>query len=130
MLEGEGGGHRPLGKGVLAELFRLRGAGVRMVVLNACHSIPQAEAIAEHVGCAIGMRRAIGSEAASEFAAALYRAIGSGRLRSKAFDAARLHLRRRRAFRTSDASALGEEIRPTSGASGAEIRRYSLAAPM
>ncbi|HLM76227.1 MAG TPA: CHAT domain-containing protein, partial [Polyangiaceae bacterium] len=92
MLEGDDGSPRPIGKAVLSELFRLRGAGVRAVVLSACHSLPQAEAIAEHVDCAIGMRRAIGSEAATEFSAALYHAIGSGDSIRRAFDAARLHL--------------------------------------
>lgn len=92
MLEGDDGSPQPVGKGVLAELFRLRGGGVRMVVLSACHSLPQAEAIAEHVDCAIGMRRAIGSEAAAEFSAALYHAIGSGDFIPRAFESARLHL--------------------------------------
>jgi hypothetical protein len=92
MLEGDDGSPRPVGKRVLAELFRLRGAGVRMVVLSACHSLPQAEAIAEHVGCAIGMRRAFGSEAATEFSAALYHALGSGDSIRRAFESAQLHL--------------------------------------
>ena len=92
MLEGEDGSPQLVGKGVLAELFRLRGDGVRAVVLSACHSLPQAEAIAEHVDCAIGMRRAIGSEAAAEFSAALYHAIGSGDSIRRAFESARLHL--------------------------------------
>jgi tetratricopeptide (TPR) repeat protein len=92
MLEGDDGSPRPVGAAVLAELFRLRGDGVRLVVLSACHSLPQAEAIAEHVDCAIGMRRAVGSDAAAEFSAALYYAIGSGDPLRRAFESARLHL--------------------------------------
>jgi eukaryotic-like serine/threonine-protein kinase len=92
MFEDDDGGPRPVGKEVLAELFRLRGEGVRLVVLSACHSLPQAEAIAEHVDCAIGMRRAIGSEAATELSAALYHAIASGDSVLHAFESARLHV--------------------------------------
>src|SRR5262249_53325034 len=92
MLEADDGSPRPVGAAVLAELFRLRGEGVRLVVLSACHSLPQAEAIAAHVDCAVGMRRAIGSEAAAEFSAALYHAIGSSDPLRRAFESARLHL--------------------------------------
>jgi hypothetical protein len=92
MLEGEGGSPQPMGQRVLGELFRLRGEGVRLVVLSACHSLPQAETIAEHVECAVGMRRSIGSEAATELSAALYHAIASGDSIQRAFESARLHL--------------------------------------
>jgi hypothetical protein len=57
-----------------------------VVVLNACFSRPQAEAITEEIECAIGMTRAIGDDAAIEFAAAFYRAIGFGRSVQAAFD--------------------------------------------
>jgi WD40 repeat protein len=92
MLEGDSGSPQPVGKRVLGELFRLRGDGVRLVVLSACHSLPQAEAIAEHVDCAIGMRLSIGSEAATELSAALYHAIASGDSIQRAFESARLHV--------------------------------------
>ena len=92
MLEGESGSPQPVGKRVLSELFRLRGDGVRLVVLSACNSLPQAEAIAEHVDCAIGMRLSIGSEAATELSAALYHAIASGDSIQRAFESARLHV--------------------------------------
>lgn len=92
MLEGDSGCPQPVGQRVLGELFRLRGDGVRLVVLSACHSLLQAETIAEHVDCAIGMRHRIGSEAAAELSAALYHAIASGDSIGRAFDSARLHL--------------------------------------
>ncbi len=92
MLEGDSGSPQPVGKRVLGELFRLRGDDVRLVVLSACHSLLQAEAIAEHVDCAIGMRLSIGSEAATELSAALYYAIASGDSIQRAFESARLHV--------------------------------------
>ncbi len=57
-----------------------------MVVLNACFSKPQAEAIAEQVGCAVGMKQAIGDAAAIEFASAFYQAIGYDRSIQTAFE--------------------------------------------
>ena len=61
VLEGDDGSAEPLGKRALTELFRVHKDTIRVVVLSACHSRPQVEAISEHVECAIGMRRAIGA---------------------------------------------------------------------
>ncbi len=58
----------------------------RVVILNACFSKPQAEAIIEHIDCAIGMNAAIGDAAAITFAASFYRAIGFGRSVLEAFE--------------------------------------------
>lgn len=52
---------------------------VRVVVLNACCSKAQAEAIVSVVPCAIGMNGAIGAEAARVFASSFYLAVGFGR---------------------------------------------------
>ena len=46
------------------------------MILNACYSKKQAEAITQVIDCAIGMNDAIGDEAAITFAASFYRAIG------------------------------------------------------
>lgn len=95
VLENDDGGAEPLGKRALADLFRVHKDQVRVVVLNACHSRPQVEAISEHIECAIGMRRAIGSQAATEFASAFYLAIGFGSSVQKAFESAVVQLRAR-----------------------------------
>jgi hypothetical protein len=55
-------------------------------VLNVCYSENQAQAIAEHIDCVVGMSEAIGDEAAISFAAAFYRALGYGRDVKTAFD--------------------------------------------
>jgi hypothetical protein len=65
----------------LAALFEYF-AHVKCVVLNACYSENQAEAIAQHIDYVIGMSQAIGDRAAIEFAVGFYDALGAG----KSFD--------------------------------------------
>ena len=79
ILMGEGGQPQPVGQEALVELFDVLRDDIRLVVLNACDSKPQAEAIARVVGCCIGTNTAIGDKAAITFAAAFYRALGFGR---------------------------------------------------
>ena len=70
----------------LAELFKLCGQSIECVVLNACYSKPQAEAIHQYIPCVIGMDRNIGDKAAMLFAAGFYTALGNGRLYPEAFE--------------------------------------------
>lgn len=70
----------------LVELLGILKDNIRLVVLNACRTRSLAEAIATHIDCAIGMRTDVGDEAAVEFSAAFYRAIGAGRSVKVAFD--------------------------------------------
>ncbi len=64
----------------LTELFKLfAGEGLECVVLNACYSDVQAEAIHQHVPYVIGMNQAIGDQSAISFAVAFYDALGAGR---------------------------------------------------
>ena len=69
----------------LAQLFRILKDNVRVVVLNACLSLPQARAIAKEIDCVVGMTREIDDEAAIKFAGGFYRAIGYGRSVQAAF---------------------------------------------
>lgn len=62
----------------LANLFKLFSSRVECVVLNACYSEVQAEAIAQHIDYVIGMSQAIGDRAAIEFAVGFYTALGAG----------------------------------------------------
>jgi CHAT domain-containing protein len=77
---------KPVSKAALVSLFRTLKDNIRVVLLNACFSRPQAEAITGEIDCAIGMMRAIGDDAAITFAASFYRAIGFGRSVKEAFD--------------------------------------------
>jgi len=77
---------KSVSKKALKQLFASLKGNIRVVVLNACYSRPQAKAITEVIDCAVGMKRAIGDEAAITFAASFYRAIGYGCSVQEAFD--------------------------------------------
>jgi CHAT domain len=70
----------------LSQLFSVLKDNIRCVLLNACYSETQAQAIAKHIDCVIGMTHAIGDQAAISFAAAFYQALGYGRNVKDAFD--------------------------------------------
>ena len=88
VLEGDDGSAKPVSAEALESLFALF-PQVECVLLNACHSELQAEAIAKHVKYVIGMRRAIGDGAAITFATAFYDALGAGKAIDFAFEAGR-----------------------------------------
>ena len=63
----------------LAQLFQLFADRVECVVLNACYSVTQAQAIAQHIPYVVGMKQAIGDKAAIQFAIGFYDAILAGK---------------------------------------------------
>ncbi|WP_170319966.1 pentapeptide repeat-containing protein [Polyangium spumosum] len=85
LVEDDGGRAKPIPASALANLFGIVG-GVRCVVLNACHSSAQAEAIQQHVEAVVGMRRSIHDAAAVSFAWAFYQGLGFGASLSQAFE--------------------------------------------
>lgn len=87
-------GHTPhfVDAATLAQLFRAFRGDIQVVVLNACFSLPQAEAIAGVVGCAIGTRGEISDKGAITFGASFYRALAFGRSVKDAFEQARVAL--------------------------------------
>jgi hypothetical protein len=86
VLEDSSGKSHPVSVRALSKLFSVLKDDIRCVVLNACYSEQQAEAIAEHIDCVIGMSKAIGDKAAISFAAAFYQALGYGKSVKTAFD--------------------------------------------
>ncbi|NES21587.1 MAG: CHAT domain-containing protein [Symploca sp. SIO3E6] len=70
----------------LAGLFKLFASQVECVMLNACYSEVQAEAIAQYISYVIGMNQPIGDKAAIEFAVGFYNALGAGRSYQDAFE--------------------------------------------
>lgn len=86
ILEDNDGNSKPVNKEALRTLFHTLSDNVRVVLLNACFSQVQANAITETIDCAIGTSRAIGDPAAITFSASFYRAIGFGRSVQEAFD--------------------------------------------
>ncbi|HIK06961.1 MAG TPA: CHAT domain-containing protein [Trichormus sp. M33_DOE_039] len=63
----------------LAGLLELVADQIECVILNACYSEIQVKAIAQHISYVIGMKQAIGDQAALEFAFGFYNALGAGR---------------------------------------------------
>ncbi len=79
-------GHTQLISGdALSRLFELCSDHLKCVVLNACYSEVQANAISQHIDVVVGMKKAIGDEAAIKFAVGFYDALGAGRDFEKAF---------------------------------------------
>lgn len=93
LVSADGQRPHPVDSAALGELFRVFRGDISVVVLSACFSLPQAEAIADAVGCAIGTRKEISDAAAITFNAAFYRAIAFGQSVQGAYDQARLALR-------------------------------------
>lgn len=83
---------KPVNTSALKALFSTLKDNIQIVVLNACYSRLQAEAIMEEIDYVIGMSDVIGDEAAIIFAASFYRAIGFNRTVQEAFDQARTAL--------------------------------------
>lgn len=92
ILHNDAGVAKPVSKAALQALFRTLKDNIRLVVLNACYSKPQAEGIVEVIDCAVGMSKTIGDEAAIVFAGSFYRALGFGLSVQDAFEQGRTAL--------------------------------------
>ena len=87
VLEDDTGQSALVEKDALSRLFKLFAVkGVECVVLNACYSQVQAEAISQYIKYVIGMNQAIGDSSAVAFAVAFYDALGTGETVEFAFD--------------------------------------------
>jgi hypothetical protein len=60
----------------IRQTFGAAGASVQLVVLNACYTDAQAEALLAHVDCVVGMSGAIFDDAARSFAIGFYGGLG------------------------------------------------------
>ena len=72
----------------LARLFQ-QVASVECVLLNACYSDTQAQAIVQFVSCVVGMNQAIGDPAAISFSRGFYTALGHGSAYEAAYEMGR-----------------------------------------
>jgi len=77
----------------LAKLFELCADSVKCVVLNACYSEVQADAITRHIDYVVGMKNAIGDQAAIKFAVGFYDALWAGRNYEVAFKIGRIAMK-------------------------------------
>ena len=73
----------------LANVFVILKDNIRCMVLNACFSLPQAEALSQHIDCVVGMSAEIGDKDARAFASSFYEALAYGRSVRTAFDLGR-----------------------------------------
>jgi hypothetical protein len=78
VLEDDRGEAKLVNASALASLFESFQNDVDCVVLNACYSEMQANAIHQHINCVVGMNKAIGDRAAIRFATEFYRALATG----------------------------------------------------
>jgi len=84
-LENNSGQMQLVSAEALARLFKLF-PQIECVILNACYSEVQAEAIHQHIDYVIGMNFAIGDQAAIKFAVGFYDALGAGRTIEDGFE--------------------------------------------
>ena len=70
------GSARVVTAAALEETFGAAGASVKLVILNACYSESQAEALLAHVDCVVGMSGSIRDDAARNFAIGFYGGLG------------------------------------------------------
>ena len=92
LLLRDGDGAEPVPADALRTMFGALGDRLQLVVLNACLSSAQADAIRDCAGFTIGMRAPLRDEAAIAFAASLYSALAYGRTVQEAFDLGRAAL--------------------------------------
>lgn len=84
-FENQLGQVQPVTPEALANLFHVFADTVKCVILNACYSGLQADAIAKHVEYVIGMSQAFGDRAAIAFSVGFYQALGAGRSIEEAY---------------------------------------------
>lgn len=92
VLEDHAGQSKQVSREALANLFRILKDNVRIIVLNACLSKAQAEALSDAIDYTIGTNKAVGDKAAIAFASAFYLALASERSVQEAFDLARVEI--------------------------------------
>lgn len=86
ILEDKLGRARSVPPKALARVFKILKDNIRCVVLNACFSLKQAQAIKQHIDCVIGMSSSITDDAATTFSSAFYLGVASGRSVYNAFN--------------------------------------------
>jgi hypothetical protein len=100
LLEGATGRSKQVDPKGLVDVLRLYRRHVRLVLLNACFTKPQACALTEVIDYAVGISKAIGDRAGVTFAGAFYRALGFGRSIPEAFESAKAELKLTKAPRS------------------------------
>jgi hypothetical protein len=84
-FQGPGGGPQLVSTEALQEAFRAAGSSVKLVVLSACYSEVQAEALLAHVDYVVGMASSIRDDSARTFAIGFYGGLGERQPVSRAY---------------------------------------------
>lgn len=79
IFKGETGQSKIVTGEALTGLFKLFANDIQCVVLNGCYSVLQAVNMAQHIPCVVGMRQAIGDQAAINFSVGFYDGLGADR---------------------------------------------------
>src|SRR4029079_19150500 len=79
MLQNEQGQPELVSARALAMMVDAAAGNARVIVLNACYSIEQADVLRSKIDCIVGMDGAIGDHAARAFAIRFYGALGNRR---------------------------------------------------
>jgi len=75
-FHGADGRARVVPAGALCEVFSIAGHSVKLVIFNACYSEAAADAVLEHVDCAVGSSGSISDHGARAFAVGFYGGLG------------------------------------------------------
>jgi WD40 repeat protein len=86
VLEDDEGQEHLVGTDVLQRLFKIFSDHLECILLNACYSEEQADAIVQHINYVIGMDREVRDDAAIAFAVDFYRGLGNGLSIEQAFE--------------------------------------------
>lgn len=92
VLEDNLGTSKNVNRETLVQLFKILKDNVRVIVLNACYSKQQAEALREVIDYTIGMSNEVGDKMAINFASAFYQALAFDRTVPEAFELAKVEV--------------------------------------
>jgi hypothetical protein len=116
VFENNAGEQQLVSTEALADLFKLFKHRVECVLLNACYSHEQAEAIGQHINYVIGMQQSIRDDVAIAFTVGFYEALSSGETIESAYELGRnriqLEFNRIGNFRTNKLVPIPEHLNP------------------
>ena len=116
VFENNAGEQQLVSTEALADLFKLFKHRVECVLLNACYSHKQAEAISQHINYVIGMQQSIRDDVAIAFTVGFYEALSSGETIETAYEFGRnriqLEFNRIGNFRTNKLVPVPEHLNP------------------
>jgi nucleoside phosphorylase len=88
-FQGPDGSSRLVSTKALEATFGAAGSSVKLIVLNACYSELNAQALLRHVGCVVGMSGAIADDTARTFAIGFYGGLGERESIASAYEQGR-----------------------------------------